>query len=264
MKPIHHAMVSARLFGGEPEDYVSLHSFFDSSKGALPDMRHRAALHSVDHGAAVMRLTFPETMGPGVALADLCVQHVLDDQGFEVRLEHWLADCELPAFLRARRPIPAAVQAFADDPLGACAAKWGGRTEDYAAICGYYAIPESVCDHPLAPAISRNAFAIMASEAAFGPALVVTGPAGKPRYVPTRDIGECLTLAAYGMIPTLAEVFAGMRKRDWMLGSRVARSRHVRCRMAGRNDLFSEEMTVDNGSSQTVLEEISVQDVLLD
>jgi hypothetical protein len=41
----HHALSSARRFGGDPEDYVPLHSFMDSSKSAWADHRHRAVLH---------------------------------------------------------------------------------------------------------------------------------------------------------------------------------------------------------------------------
>lgn len=239
MKPIHHALVSARLFGGAPEDYVALHTAFDCSKGALPDMRHRAALHSIDHGAQVMQMVFPDAF-PGASLADLCTQHVHDDQGFGVRLDDWLVECDLPQFAAVRRRPPADLAGFLEDPVAACVARWGGCPEDYAAICAYYAIPETVSDHPLAPAVALNAFGIMFSEQAFGPAIVVTGRSGRPKYVAVRDIGECMTLARWGRIPTLGDVFAGMKKRDWMLGSKVARSRRRRCREAGRDDLFSE------------------------
>jgi hypothetical protein len=46
MKPLQHARNSARKWGGIPSDYQALHDFFDSSKAALPDVRHRAILHS--------------------------------------------------------------------------------------------------------------------------------------------------------------------------------------------------------------------------
>jgi hypothetical protein len=46
MKPFTHARNSARRHGGVPADYQAIHDFFDSTKAALPDMRHRALLHS--------------------------------------------------------------------------------------------------------------------------------------------------------------------------------------------------------------------------
>jgi hypothetical protein len=41
----HHAVSSAKRYGGEPDDYLALHSFMDSSKSAWADQRHRAVLH---------------------------------------------------------------------------------------------------------------------------------------------------------------------------------------------------------------------------
>jgi len=41
----HHAVSSARRYGGAPEDYLAIHNFMDSSKAAWADHRHRAVLH---------------------------------------------------------------------------------------------------------------------------------------------------------------------------------------------------------------------------
>jgi hypothetical protein len=41
---MHHAVSSAKRYGGEPADYLSIHQFFDQSKQLLPDIRHRALL----------------------------------------------------------------------------------------------------------------------------------------------------------------------------------------------------------------------------
>jgi hypothetical protein len=262
MKPIHHAMVSARLFGGTPEDYVALHNAFDMSKAALGDMRHRAALHSVDHGSKVMKMIFPDHIGQA-SLRDLCVQHVNDDQGFDVTLDTWLNECEIPTFARIRRKPPAELEGFISSPEQAAADRWGGSPEDYASICQYYRLPEEVSDHPLAPAVSRNAFAIFFSEMAFGPAIKIIGKSGREKYVPVRDIGECLTIARFGRLLTLEDVFRTMARREWMLGARVARSRKRRCAAAGRADLFSQEMDGPE-TNKAVVGETALSDVLWD
>lgn len=44
-KPIIHAISSAKRFGGVPEDYLAIHDLMDSSKGAIPDNRHRILTH---------------------------------------------------------------------------------------------------------------------------------------------------------------------------------------------------------------------------
>ena len=46
MKPHLHAKLSVKKFGGTIEDYMDIHEFIDSTKAALPDVRHRAILHS--------------------------------------------------------------------------------------------------------------------------------------------------------------------------------------------------------------------------
>lgn len=240
MKPVHHALVSSRLFGGDWTAYEPLHTAFDCSKMALGDMRHRAALHSADHGGKVMAMRFGAQPWPGATLDQLVAQHMDDDQGFQVTLDDWMNACSVPAGLApGRRPGPQA--AFLSAPEEACAAKWGGQPEDYADVCAYFALPESCSDHPLAPAVSRNTFGVFFAESIFGPALTVTHH-GRPRLVCVRDIGEDLTIARYGRLPTLGEVFAQMRKEDWMFGARVRQSRAERCAASGRTDLFDEQL----------------------
>jgi hypothetical protein len=46
MKPFIHAVNSARKFGGIPEDYISIHNFFDWTKSTIGDIRHRVILHN--------------------------------------------------------------------------------------------------------------------------------------------------------------------------------------------------------------------------
>lgn len=43
--PYHHALSSAKRFGGVPEDYLAIHSWFDASKELMCDPRHRALRH---------------------------------------------------------------------------------------------------------------------------------------------------------------------------------------------------------------------------
>lgn len=46
MNSHYHARISAKKYGGAPQDYQELHDFIDSSKAALGDVRHRALLHN--------------------------------------------------------------------------------------------------------------------------------------------------------------------------------------------------------------------------
>jgi hypothetical protein len=43
--PFHHAVSSTRKWGGEIEDYLPIHAWFDASKEMHGDFRHRALRH---------------------------------------------------------------------------------------------------------------------------------------------------------------------------------------------------------------------------
>lgn len=92
MKPYQHAKNSAKKYGGAPEDYQEIHDFIDSSKAALPDMRHRALLHNA-FGIFVIEKIFGTNItnseGKKISVRDIAEDHVVEDLGFIPTLEHW-------------------------------------------------------------------------------------------------------------------------------------------------------------------------------
>lgn len=84
MKPYLHGKVSAKKFGGKPEDYQAIHDFIDSSKSAFPDMRHRAIFHN-SLGCYVAERIFginiTNSDGKLVSVRDVVEQHIIDDMG---------------------------------------------------------------------------------------------------------------------------------------------------------------------------------------
>src|SRR2546425_7958152 len=46
--PLKPAESSAHKFGGRPEDYLTIHNWFDESKSFLGDFRHRALRHHTE------------------------------------------------------------------------------------------------------------------------------------------------------------------------------------------------------------------------
>lgn len=93
MKPYMHAKNSAKKHGGKPEDYQKVHDFIDSTKAAMPDMRHRAILHSA-FGIFMVEQVFGTNItnseGKKVSTRDLAEDHVIEDLGFIPTMEHWL------------------------------------------------------------------------------------------------------------------------------------------------------------------------------
>lgn len=76
---------------------MALHDFIDSSKMAMPDMRHRAALHNA-FGCFLVERVFGHTIinsdGKEVSTRDIAENHIIEDLGFLPSLEDWLD--ELP------------------------------------------------------------------------------------------------------------------------------------------------------------------------
>ncbi len=83
MKPIFHAQKSAKKFGGKPEDYFEIHEFFDISKSAIADNRHRALTHNAWFIYHILPRIFGDNIknsdGDFVAVREIGEQHVLDD-----------------------------------------------------------------------------------------------------------------------------------------------------------------------------------------
>ena len=87
MKPWLHAKNSVRKFGGKPEDYIEIHEWFDQTKAAHADMRHRAILHNA-MGCYICAQVFGDenqnmtnSDGKLVPVRDIAEQHILDDMG---------------------------------------------------------------------------------------------------------------------------------------------------------------------------------------
>ena len=94
MKPYLHGKISVKRFGGKPEDYQAIHDFIDSSKAHVPDMRHRAILHS-SFGIYITEKVFGTNItnseGNLVSVRDIAEQHVLDDLGTIPTVQDYLS-----------------------------------------------------------------------------------------------------------------------------------------------------------------------------
>lgn len=89
----HHAVSSARRFGGVPEDYQPLHDWMDRTKSAWADSRHRAVLHNtfgIFLGEEHFGHTITISTGKKVPVRLVLEQHVYEDCGFIPTIEQWL------------------------------------------------------------------------------------------------------------------------------------------------------------------------------
>ena len=113
-KPWIHAVSSAKKWGGVPEDYVELHDFMDSSKGAFPDNRHRALTHNswfISPGGPLERCfghNIVNSDGRSVSVRDLGEQHILEDFGnrYIPSVQDWLESMEFRAWMNNGAGVP--------------------------------------------------------------------------------------------------------------------------------------------------------------
>lgn len=93
MKPLIHAKISVKKYGGVVEDYIPIHDFIDSSKISVPDVRHRAMLHSswgIYMTEKVFGTYITNSENKQVSVRDLAEDHVIQDLGFIPTMEDWL------------------------------------------------------------------------------------------------------------------------------------------------------------------------------
>lgn len=93
MKPFIHSRISAKYFGGKPEDYQDIHDFLDSTKMCHGDIRHRALLHNT-WGCYLVEKVFGITRinsdGKEYSPRDVAERHILDDLGTIPTVSKWL------------------------------------------------------------------------------------------------------------------------------------------------------------------------------
>ena len=103
--PIEHARSSAKKFGGNPEDYLAIHRWFDESKAFFPDFRHRALRHHTE-GIFLAERNFGVNilnLGHAVPVRYLGEQHVKEDLGRIPTAQDWLSEIRPQRWMYGQR-----------------------------------------------------------------------------------------------------------------------------------------------------------------
>ena len=90
--PYHHAVSSAKKWGGVPEDYQAIHDWFDESKMMMADFRHRALRHHAEGIFMCERIfghTITTSAGRKIPVRWIGEQHVKEDCGFIPSMQDW-------------------------------------------------------------------------------------------------------------------------------------------------------------------------------
>ena len=84
MHPIDHAETSVRTWGGEVEDYLPIHDWFDATKEVFADYRHRALRHhsqGIFECERVFGHQITNSDGKKVHVRYVAEQHIREDCG---------------------------------------------------------------------------------------------------------------------------------------------------------------------------------------
>lgn len=114
MNSWRHAVSSARKWGGEPEHYLKVHEFLDSSKKTIGDVRHRALYH---HTLGVWLCQ--EIFGPTVVIErtpvnglartirvpvrEVAERHILEDLGWLPTPADYLKNTPVATWMSGKR-----------------------------------------------------------------------------------------------------------------------------------------------------------------
>jgi hypothetical protein len=91
--PYHHALSSVKKWGGQVDDYLPVHTWFDATKAILADFRHRALRHHAEGiflAEQVWGTTITTSHGRQIPVRWIGEQHVREDLGRIPTAADWL------------------------------------------------------------------------------------------------------------------------------------------------------------------------------
>ena len=242
MKPLQHANISAKTYGGVWTDYIELHNFLDSSKAACAHFKHRFLLHHAEGIDLAVRL-FSEKLtngdGQTISTCQILTEHLIEDVGRIVSIEDWAnglmpkADSRFYQFLAKKR-----AQIEADEIRGETELlnAFNLSDKDISVIKSFLALPLQKSIHPAAILFSHNSFAIFLAEKLLGVALTknlnhANQANSKKQFVATREVFERLIFLRMKVIYSPAEIIARTAETDWMRGKYTEKKRLAEARI---------------------------------
>lgn len=93
MTPWKHAVSSAKHHGGEPDEYIKYHEWFDGTKAYTGDWTHRAMRHhsvGIQECVNLFGHAFTNSVGRSVPIKTIAEQHVMEDCGRIPTVQDWL------------------------------------------------------------------------------------------------------------------------------------------------------------------------------
>ena len=212
--PYHHAISSVQEFGGNTDNYLAIHSWFDATKAHAADFRHRALRH--------------HTLGLEWACREFGDEIKINDQRYvsvmEIGIQHLREDCGncLPTvdqwFENASNVIDFDASTTALEHANRDVKRHGGQIDDYLPIHEWIDVANGELNHHRYRALRHHCLGAFECEQCFGP-LVRNS---EDRYIPTRLLAECHVRGDCNKyIPTVSDWIKGIRLHPWMMKARL-------------------------------------------
>lgn len=218
--PYFHSKSSQRRWGGTVNDYIAAHSFFDHTKMAVPDARHRLILHNavgIDLATKITARTDRRSIINSdkveVMLQDLGEQHVTEDFGH-------IPNVSEVVILISKNMTPKLIHFNLQRVGEFMHKKLGGTQEDYADFEDFFGKFANAALNKAGWSFLCNAFGIFLAEQYIG--YTWRRPSDN-KILPTRFVAERFVKLGYGnWIPTLNNVVEHTVIEKWMFHNAAA------------------------------------------
>ncbi len=134
--PLHHAISSARRFGGVPDDYQPIHDWFDASKEHMAYFTHRGLRHhtqGIFEAERLFGLSLMNSAGRVIPIRWIGEQHVKEDCGGRIpSMSDWLGRIQ-PESWMATGHIDNEITVIGCDPM----AEWVDAVATRQTILGF-------------------------------------------------------------------------------------------------------------------------------
>ena len=119
--PYHHALSSVQKWGGNVEDYLTIHNWFDESKAFHADFRHRALRHHAEGiflCEKIFGISITTSNGKVVPVRWIGEQHVKEDLGRIPSASDWLRCIKPEPWMGRAQKIETELEARPQDVVG--------------------------------------------------------------------------------------------------------------------------------------------------
>lgn len=235
MKPLQHAQISRKTYGGDWQDYIEVHSFLDSSKAACAHFKHRFLLHhleGIEWGVEIFGETVINGENQKISTRRILTDHLIEDVGRVVTVDDWAralfpdGNDSFYKFLARRRALIENGRVKGEVEL---LRAFKLKENDIARVKSFLDLPLKNSTHPAALLVTHNSFGVFLAEKLFGCAFTKDGAKTggedyKPQLVAVREVFERLIFLRMKSVPSPFEVLARTATQEWMRGDQIAQN----------------------------------------